>query len=377
MSTFIDEASEYIHQFYADLYPNHKDELFHRLNAIKEEISSTGSYMHTDEELTYGAKIAWRNSNRCIGRLSWDTLSVFDNRNLTSAEDIAEATFRYMKWAENEGKIRPAICIFAPKNLTTGEQIRFWNSKLVRYAGYETNSGVIGDPDELAFTQECQKLGWRGAGTKFDVLPLVIQTPNNRPQFFDWPSSFDPIQVQIEHPDINWFSSLGLKWYAVPYVADMALKIGGIEYTAAPFNGWFMGTEIGTRNLADAHRYNMLPVIAEKLRLDMRSRHSLWKDRALTELNTAVLYSYRKQGVTVVDHHTAALQFERFERREAAAGRTVCADWTWIVPPTAGSTTSLFHRDWDNSVLNPNYYYMKSAFDEPKRQSSKCPFHLG
>ena len=36
-----------------------------------------------------------------------------------------------------------------------------------------------------------------------------------------------------------------MKWYGVPMISDMRLEIGGISYTAAPFNGWYMGTEIG------------------------------------------------------------------------------------------------------------------------------------
>ncbi|WP_368738983.1 nitric oxide synthase oxygenase, partial [Staphylococcus aureus] len=35
---------------------------------IELEIKETGTYTHTEEELIYGAKMAWRNSNRCIGR---------------------------------------------------------------------------------------------------------------------------------------------------------------------------------------------------------------------------------------------------------------------------------------------------------------------
>lgn len=56
-----------------------------------------------------------------------------------------------------------------------------------------------------------------------------------------------------------WFKDLGYKWYAVPAVSNMMLDIGGIEFCAAPFNGWFMGTEIG-RDLCDTVRYNVLEV---------------------------------------------------------------------------------------------------------------------
>ena len=40
----------------------------------------------------------------------------------------------------------------------------------------------------------------------------------------------------------------------------MLLEIGGLEFSAAPFSGWYMSTEIGTRNLCDPHRYNILEV---------------------------------------------------------------------------------------------------------------------
>lgn len=40
-----------------------------RLDEIAKEIDRTGTYTLTTDELTEGAKLAWRNSNRCIGRL--------------------------------------------------------------------------------------------------------------------------------------------------------------------------------------------------------------------------------------------------------------------------------------------------------------------
>jgi nitric oxide synthase oxygenase domain/subunit len=72
----------------------------------------------------------------------------------------------------------------------------------------------------------------------------------------------------------------------------MMLDVGGLEFTACPFNGWYMGTEIG-RDLADINRYNKLPIIAEKMGLDTMTNMSLWKDRALIELNYAILYSFQ------------------------------------------------------------------------------------
>jgi nitric-oxide synthase, bacterial len=137
----------------------------------------------------------------------------------------------------------------------------------------------------------------------------------------------------------------------------MILTIGGVDYPCAPFNGFYMGTEIASRNFADAKRFDLLPEVAEAvgIRAHCNDDH-LWKDRALTELNAAVLHSYRKAGVTIVDHHTASEHFMTFHRREQAAGRRVAADWRWIVPPQAASSCDVFHLRMRNFHPVPNYY---------------------
>lgn len=50
-----------------------------------------------------------------------------------------------------------------------------------------------------------------------------------------------------------------MKWFCLPAVSGMLFDCGGIQFSAAPFNGWYMGTEIG-RDLADLNRYNKLTV---------------------------------------------------------------------------------------------------------------------
>lgn len=40
----------------------------------------------------------------------------------------------------------------------------------------------------------------------------------------------------------------------------MLLEIGGLEFSACPFSGWYMGTEIGVRDYCDSSRYNILEV---------------------------------------------------------------------------------------------------------------------
>lgn len=58
----------------------------------------------------------------------------------------------------------------------------------------------------------------------------------------------------------DWFEKLNLRWYALPAVSGMMFDCGGIQFPAAPFNGWYMSTEIGCRDLCDTTRYNMLEV---------------------------------------------------------------------------------------------------------------------
>lgn len=47
-----------------------------RLQQIQKDIEATGTYHLTETELIYGAKLAWRNSARCIGRIQWSKLQV-------------------------------------------------------------------------------------------------------------------------------------------------------------------------------------------------------------------------------------------------------------------------------------------------------------
>ncbi len=254
--------------------------------------------------------------------------------------------------------IRPLITIFAPPR-PGREGWRIWNPQLIRYAGYRLPDGsVVGDPLNARLTDELRRLGWRGgAGTAFDVLPLAIQPPGRPPRLFELPLEV-VLEVPLSHPSYPWFEGLGLRWHALPAISNMRLEIGGIHYTASPFSGWYMGTEIGARNLSDIRRYNLLPAIAERMGLDTRSDRTLWKDRAIVELNVAILHSFRRCGVAIVDHHTACRQFVFHERKERETGREVPAEWSWMVPPISASTTPLFHHPYFPDVtLRPNFFY--------------------
>ena len=309
----------------------------------------------TTEELEFGARVAWRNSNKCIGRLFWQSLKIFDRRKMLCEEEIFEALLEHIRFATNDGKIRPAISVFA------SGRVRIWNHQLIRYAGYETSSGIIGDPHSINFTKELIKRGWQGKGGHFDVLPLLIQVDDKEPVWFELPE-LDVLQVPIEHPEYEAFKELNLQWYAVPFISDMRFECAGIIFEAAPFNGWYMGTEIGARNFADEKRYDVLPNVADIFNIKRDQNISLWKDRALVELNIAVLHSFKKYGVSIVDHHTAAQQFKLFQQKEHEEGREVTGNWTWLIPPMSPATTHVFHDPIKNIINKPNYFYQKRPY---------------
>jgi len=380
------EAIDYLRLFYQE-QSLPEAQLQERLVEIYHDYRRSGTYWQTEDELIYGAKVAWRNSTRCIGRIFWESLRVRDLRHLTTAEEIFAALVDHIQQATNGGNIRSTISIFAPGS--PGQPgIRIWNPLLIRYAGYrQANGAIMGDPAQAELTELCQHFGWQGQGTQFDVLPLIVQMPGQKPQWFELPPEV-VMEVPMTHPDYDWFAELGLKWHALPAVSDWRLEIGGISYSCAPFNGWYMSAEIGARNFGDVKRYNMLRAIAQRMGLNMRSKLSLWQDQALIELNRAVLHSFTTCGVTIVDHHTASTQFMRHWHREAEAGRMVPADWGRIVPPLSASTTEVFHQEMQNVCLKPNFFQLPAPWkgwnsEQPSSipsspgnsQLKQCPFH--
>ena len=328
-----------------------------RVEEVRAQIERYGTYVHTAAELAFGARVAWRNSSRCIGRLYWRSLRVRDRRQLTAADQVAAEAVAHLREATNRGRVRPTLTVFAA---TTPERPgpRIWNEQLIRYAGYRRPDGtVLGDPRQAGFTDTVRDLGWPGGpGGAFDVLPLAVEAPGEPPRLFDLPGDA-VLEVPLRHPGYPWFAELGLRWHAVPAISNMCLEIGGICYPAAPFNGWYMGTEIGARNLADVDRYDLLPAVAERLGLDTARERSLWRDRALVELNLAVLHSFDAAGVTIADHHSESRRFLTHLAREERAGRITPADWSWIVPPISGAATAVFHRYYHTADLRPSYVH--------------------
>ncbi|GGK18798.1 hypothetical protein GCM10010124_09280 [Pilimelia terevasa] len=381
------EAADFLRRCYAE---NPKfGPVGPRLAVVAAQLAATGTYTHTPDELAYGAKLAWRNASRCIGRLYWRSLVVLDRRRAHTADDIFSLLVTHLRIAGGHrpigdgrigeatrpGHIRPVISIFAPA-VPGRPYARVHNEQLIRYAGHDSAGGVVGDPRYVEFTARMRAYGWQSTGAPYEVLPLAIETPAEGVRLYRLPADA-VLEVPIRHPEYDWFAELELRWHAVPAIANMRLTVGGVHYPLAPFSGWYMGTEIGARNLADADRYNLLPEVARRLDLDTTRESTLWRDRALVELNRAVLWSFESAGVRIADHHTESDRFLRHLANEERVGRPTPADWTWIVPPMSGGLTGVFHRYYDEADQRPNFY-----LDEEARHLGRygtpppgCPAH--
>jgi nitric-oxide synthase len=329
---------------------------------VRSEIEQTGTWQQTSDELTFGARVAWRQSARCIGRLRWPSLVVRDLRTVTRATDVNRELVNHLRFATNGGRIRPTISIF-PADTPVGPRVRIWNDQLIRYAGWRTeDDSVVGDPRYLTFTDLVTALGWPGPRRRgrFDVLPWVIETADDEPQPYIVPQSA-VLEVPLRHPTLPWFADLQLRWHALPVISNMRLRIGGVDYSAAPFSGFYMAAEIATRNLADADRYDQPPSIAAGLGLDIATDR-LWRDKALVVLNEAVLASFAADKVTIVDHHSESHNFSMFVKKEEAVDRVPYGDWVWLngLGPMTPQDPSWDLR-YTEAEPNPNFWLDSDA----------------
>ena len=155
----MDRAEQFITLFHEE---NNLGSPEHRIRQVRREIEFSGSYWHTPAELTFGARVAWRNSSRCIGRLYWHSLRVRDRREVFTAKDVAAEAVTHLREATNGGRIRPMITVFAPDTPDVPGP-RIISSQLVRYAGYDmVGGGIVGDPSNAALTRMARELGWPG-----------------------------------------------------------------------------------------------------------------------------------------------------------------------------------------------------------------------
>ena len=339
-----------------------------RLAEVRRQLHDDGRFTLSTGELAHGARVAWRNSTRCVGRGYWPALELRDLRHVTAPDEVFAALLEHLEHAWNGGRLRAVISVF-------GAAVRLLNPQLIRYAGYPQRDGrVVGDLQNLALTQQLMGLGWSGGeGGPFDVLPLAIRSGDELRLYPLPPQAVR--EVLIRHPQFPQVAELGLRWYALPVISDMRLEVAGQSFPCAPFSGWYLQTEIAARNLADPGRYDVLPRLARALGLDTSRERTLWRDRALLELNVAVLHSFDAAGVRIDDHHGVTRRFVRFEGREARAGRPVYGRWSWLIPPLSPALTPVWHRQYRDLELSPNFYPQASSWPAAPSPAPRCPFH--
>ncbi|WP_260194301.1 nitric oxide synthase oxygenase [Actinophytocola gossypii] len=270
-----------------------------RLAKVRSEIAATGTYRHKPAELAFGARLALRNSGWCPADVPWRGLLVRDLREVRDSAEVAAQCVQHLRMSTNDGKVRPMVSVFAPDTpWRPGPRLR--NDQLVRYAGYAEPNRVLGDRRYVDFTTAVCRLGWRPptGRSAFDKLPLVVETAHEGMSLHPLPRDVVR-EVPLEHPELPWFVDLGLRWHAVPVISNMRLHIGGITYPAAPYNGVYICQAIGEDVLADDAAYGLGRHIAERLGLDTRTERTLWRDRAIVELNRAVVHSFDAAGVTI------------------------------------------------------------------------------
>ncbi|KAI5608636.1 nitric oxide synthase, inducible isoform X2 [Silurus asotus] len=100
------QAIDFINQYYKSFKTSKIEEHLARVNEVACEIDATGTYQLTGEELAFGAKQAWRNAPRCIGRIQWSNLQMFDARKCRTAKEMFQFLCSHIKFATNGGNLR-------------------------------------------------------------------------------------------------------------------------------------------------------------------------------------------------------------------------------------------------------------------------------
>jgi len=340
---------------------------------ISDDVRTRGTYSHTEEELAHGARVAWRNSAKCIGRIAWNTLMVRDRRHVKNLDAMFAECLEHQRLATADGSLKAVMTVFSPRQPGTRMGTRFWNLQLVRFACYENDDGTLmGDGANKTYTDECIAFGWKPPvpRTEFDVLPIVIEDPiAGITKMFELPKEYHKVTM-ITHPKFPEFGKLGLRWCVVPTVTSFTLRLGGLEYPCNPFNGWFQETEI-TRDLLEPGRMDKMEAIARAIGLDPTDEEDFWRERVAIETNKAVMHSFRKDGHSIVDHMTAQSQFLAHDAREKREGRECPAQWSWVVPAFGGSTMPIWHHEMRDFYIEPQYDYQSEIYNVRKESQVK------
>ena len=76
----LQQAEDFINEYYQDRENHEKPGVGkeERTIEVMRQLKSVESYTLTEDELTWGARTAWRNASRCVARIIWKKLRVLD-----------------------------------------------------------------------------------------------------------------------------------------------------------------------------------------------------------------------------------------------------------------------------------------------------------
>ncbi|KAK2598199.1 hypothetical protein QQS21_005676 [Conoideocrella luteorostrata] len=365
------EAIDFISQLSRDGLIKDNEAMRQRVDQALEEIHQTsvkisvedsklprvvgGNWTQTIEELEHGMRLSWKHARKCIMRSEYSSLRLYDLRHVKSSAEMGRVLLDKLTEAFNGGDIHPSVFVF-PAREPNKPGPMIWNTQLLAFAGYTQPDGsVLGDPGNVSITESIISLGWQPPAirTRWDLLPLVTMADGDEPYITQIPPNSFPL-VSIRHPNYPLgFDKLGLRWVPAPALSRLGFDIGGVQYTATPFIGWFMDAEIGVRNLADSFRYDSLPAVSSALQLlepgqsfdDLpQEERLLVLSRSQAELNYAVHWSFQQAGVRMSDSLSASSMYTDFDDNHLATyGFRLPADPYWLSPPQ-GSIIPVWHR---------------------------------
>ena len=91
------------------------------------------------------------------------------------------------------------------------------------------------------------------------------------------------------------------------------------------------------------------------MELDRSNNMTLWKDRVALELNIAILHSFSKAGVTIVDQHSSLEQYIIHMKNEMRERGGCPSDWVWLNPSQSGSLCPVYHQETLHYHLSPSF----------------------
>ena len=84
--------------------------------------------------------------------------------------------------------------------------------------------------NDVTYVQFCEMLGWKGKGTQFDILPMLLNGSDGEPHYYELPERLC-MEVKIRHPTIEAVTNLNLKWFGLPGKMVVRLMIMTLTLT--------------------------------------------------------------------------------------------------------------------------------------------------